>query len=79
LTALETLFQNFVNIWIINIIMSVINFFTANYVGVLQEAFWVTYKSPKLLQQFATQTGIGSAAVGGIGQQIGRAVIGAFM
>jgi len=38
LTALETLFQNIINKWIINIIMSVINFFTANYTGILQQA-----------------------------------------
>lgn len=38
MTALETLFQNFINQWIINIIMSVINFFTANYTGILQQA-----------------------------------------
>ena len=38
MTALETLFQNIINKWIINIIMSVINFFTANYTGILQQA-----------------------------------------
>ncbi len=38
MTALQNLFQNFVNTWIINIVMSVINFFTANYTGILQEA-----------------------------------------
>jgi hypothetical protein len=33
--------------------------------------FWVTYKSPKLVQQFAMQTGIGGATAG-VAQQVGK-------
>jgi citrate lyase alpha subunit len=40
--------------------------------------FWVTYKSPKLVQQFAMQTGIGGAAAG-VAQQVGRMAIQSFM
>jgi hypothetical protein len=35
---------------------------------------WVTYKSPKLVQQFAVQTGIGGATAGVV-QQIGKMAI----
>jgi hypothetical protein len=38
LSALQSLFQNFINQWIVNIVTSVINFFTANYTGILQQA-----------------------------------------
>jgi hypothetical protein len=40
--------------------------------------FWVAYKSPKLVQQFAMQTGIGGAAAG-VAQQVGRMAIQSFM
>jgi hypothetical protein len=38
LSALQNLFQNFINQWIISFVTSAINFFTANYTGILQQS-----------------------------------------